>query len=207
MSDQTQSYKFAATILQNLPEVPRDVAQKWIENPRQLQRVLKVLAEIPSDPKGWKQIILGTGIKDTDGFRNAIKDGGMLISDWANDIIGKPAFNMATEKGEVDLVVVSVVELGFKEGAKIKDIYAAAKKRGLELCPNEVGPQLRLQYQDQPKDEWLIIGMKPITDSGGVLRVFEVGCLDGGLWISATSGSPDNVRDGTRRFVFVLPRK
>jgi len=47
-------------------------------------------------------------------------------------------------------------------------IYAAAKERGLELCPAEVGPQLRLQYQDQ-LDEWLVIGMEPILGPDGTL--------------------------------------
>jgi len=131
----------------------------------------------------------------------------MRISDWANDIIGKPAFSVATEKTDVDLVVVSVAELGFPKGATLRDIYATAKKRGLELCPNEVGPQLRLQYKDQPKDEWLIVGMEPITDSDGDLDLFSVGHFSDGLWLDTSDDYPDGVWHEDYRFVFVLPRK
>jgi len=43
MSIQSQAHKFGATILQNLPEVPEDIMQNWIENPRALQKLLSGL--------------------------------------------------------------------------------------------------------------------------------------------------------------------
>jgi hypothetical protein len=155
----------------------------------------------------WKTIKLGTGIKDADDFRKAIKDCGMQIGDWANDILCKPQFTVATEETEVDLVIVSVAELGFKNRAKLKDIFTRAKELGLQLCPNEVGPQLRLQYPDQSKNEWLIIGMEPVADSVGYLRLFSVAHGGGGLWLGAYYDYPDSVWISSNRFVFVLPRK
>ena len=158
--------------------------------------------------KIWKTIKLGTGPKNADDFRKAIKQSGMYIGDWGNDILGKPAFTAATEETEVDLVLVTVTDLGFKEGAKRSDIYNRAIELGLQLCPNEVGPQLRLQYKDQPKGEWLLVGMEPITDSDGDLEVFRVGRSDDGeLCLGGSSGDPDDFWYGGYRFVFVLPRK
>ena len=158
--------------------------------------------------KIWKTIKLGTGFKNADDFRKAIKQSGMFIGDWGNDILGKPAFTAATEETEVDLVLVTVADLGFKDGAKRSDIYNRAIELGLQLCPNEVGPQLRLQYKDQPKGEWMFIGMEPITDSDGHLRVFYVGRYgDGGLYLYGYHGYPDVFWRGHYRFVFVLPRK
>jgi len=203
----TQTAKLVARIAENLPDMSTAQMQGWIENPKRLKQVLSVLAEVPSDPKAWKRITLGTGIKDADGFRKAINDSGMRVGDWANDILGKTAFSVATKKKDVDLVVVSVEELGFKDGARLKDIYAAAKKRGLELCPNEVGPELRLQYEDQSKGEWVIIGMEPITDSDGALSLFSVEHDGNGLWLYTDYDSPDYIWNGDDRFVFVLPRK
>ena len=74
-------------------------------------------------------------------------------------MLGKPAFRVVAKETDVDLIVMSVTDLGFPEGASLKDIYAKARALGLYLCPVEVGPQLRLQYHDQPQDEPLFIAM------------------------------------------------
>ena len=153
--------------------------------------------------KTWKTIQLGTGLQTADDFRKAVKSAGMKIGDWANDILGKPAFTATTSETEVELVVASVAELGFKDGATRKDIYVRAQELGLDLCPPEVGPQLRLQYTDQPKGEWLVIAMEPITDSEGLISLFLVAHDSGGLWLSASNGSPGNVWSGRYRFVFL----
>jgi len=150
----------------------------------------------------WKTIKLGTGLKTADEFREALKSNGFRIGSWGNNILSKPAFKAATEETEVDLVNVSVAELGFKDGATRKDIYERAIDLGLQLCPNEVGPQLRLQYKDQPKGEWLRIAMEPITDSSGRLLVFNVVRNDGGLWLDGDDGHPDYFWYGNDRWVF-----
>jgi len=155
----------------------------------------------------WKTVKLGTDLKNADDFRKALKKARMVISDWGDNILGRPDFSVSETEMEVDLVNVSVGELGFKQGAARRDIIAKALSIGFELCPNEVGPQLRLQYKDQPKAEYLIIGMEPITDSDGDLRVFYVERGDGDLWLSGLSGRPDDVWNAVDRFLFVRPRK
>ena len=155
----------------------------------------------------WKTIKLGTGIKDANGFRQAIKNAEMRISDWANDIIGKPEFVVIAGEMEVDLVKVAVGELGFKDGARRDQIYDRVKELGLEICPPEVGPQLRLQYKDQPLDEGILIGMEPIRYSDGDLYVFDVGHNDDGFWLHGYYGGPDDVWRTDCQWVFVRPRK
>lgn len=157
--------------------------------------------------KIWETIKIDTGLKTADGFRKAIKKNGMKISDWASDILGKSAFTLASQETELDLVKVTVRELGFKDGARRDQIYKRAKQLGLELCPSEVGPQLRLQYKDQPNGEWILIAMEPITDSGGDLRVFDVECLASELWLRSDYGAPDLFWNSVHQWVFVRPRK
>ena len=153
----------------------------------------------------WKTIRLGTGLRTAGDFRQTLMTVGIRIGEWANNILGQPAFKASETEEEVNLVVVSVSELGFKSGgATRKDIYARAQALGLTLCPAEVGPQLRLQYQDQPKGEWLYIAMEPIAGSGGSLSVFSVGHSGSGRWLDSGHGSPDYFWDGDDRFVFVL---
>jgi len=161
--------------------------------------------------KIWKTVKLGT-MKDADEFRKAIKALGYKIGDLGNDILGKPAFRVSKTKVKVDLVNVSVAELGFKDGAKLSDIYKKALGLGLQLCPNEVGPQLRLQCRDQPIDgvnwmhRWIYVAMKPIARSGHPL-IFLVERTSDGCWLEGYDGDPDHFWKRQECFVFVLPRK
>lgn len=154
----------------------------------------------------FKSICVGTikvgDHKTVDSLRGSLMNAGCKISDWADSILGRITLSRVEKK--LDLVVVSVKDLGFPNGAKYEDILKAAEKQGFYKCPAEVGPQLRLQYLDQPSDEWrLIIAMKPIKDSGGDLHLFRVFHVGLGHWLRTCSGSPDRFWLSGRRFVFV----
>lgn len=208
-----QTARFIATLACNLPPLLGSEMQKWIDNPKDLKKFLDGLKpEIKVPVKAellavWKTLKLGTGLKTADDFRSAIKAIGHNIGNWGNDILGKPAFTASAEESEVDLVIRSVAELGFENGATRKQIYDRALELGLQLCPSEVGPQLRLQYLDQPKGEWLLIAMEPIADSDGDLSVFRVGHDVGAQWLCASYGRPGIRWGADSRWVFVQPRK
>lgn len=201
----SQTAQFIATVAQNLPEMSSDIMQGWIENPKELQKFLldlcpTVNGSIP-EFKVFKTIKLGTGLKTAYDFRKSFEDNGFAIDDCANDILCKPAFTVATEETELDLVVISVAELGFKNAAPREEIYARGDERGLDLCPAEVGPQLRLQYKDQPNGE-LFVAMEPITGSIGYLSLFRVERSASTLLLSCYSASPACVWGTGTRFVF-----
>jgi hypothetical protein len=150
----------------------------------------------------WKSLTIGTGLTDANAFRIAHKRANCRIGDYADQLLGK--ITIAKEPIALDLVRVSVAELGFKDGAYLKDIYARAQQElGLMLCPAEVGPQLRLAYLDQPLGEWLAVAMEPVADSDGNLRVFGVEQDDGGLWLHAYWGGSSGFWSPDYRLVFV----
>ena len=151
-------------------------------------------------PETFKIIEIGT-YKDVKSLRKALEESGAQIGNWASDILNKA--KLSKSKQSLDLVALTVAELGFPEGAKLEDIYKAAKNQGLDLCPDEVGPQLRLQYSNQPNGEWLVIAMEPIKDSVGGLNLFSVKCDYGARWLDAYYGGPGLVWDADSRFVFV----
>lgn len=132
----------------------------------------------------------------------SIKNSGMQIGKWAEDIISKPAFVVSHNNTVIDLVVKSVSELGFDEGANFDQICQAAQKIGLIKCPAEVGPQLRLQYTDQPIDEWLVVAMDSIFDSVGDPRMFLVGRNDRGSWLVGDFGFAEHIYGKNKKFVF-----
>jgi hypothetical protein len=198
-----QIRQFLATVIVNMPEIPSDVMQGWIQNPKSLKRVLSEALLPPQKFEIWRTIRIG-GFRNADEVRKAIKNAGMNIGNYANDILGK--IPLATSETDVNIVLLSVADLGFKNGAEYGKICSRAKELGLELCPAEVGSQLRLQYKDQPNGEWLIVAMKPITDSDDDLELFVVERDDFGLWLYIDYGYSDNFWDSSNRFAFVLPQ-
>ena len=128
------------------------------------------------------------------------------LGESAAEIIGRPAFTLNKTRSNADLVVLSVPELGFEgERVAVADIYARAREHGLELCPAEVGPQLRLQYLDQPLGEFLRIAMEPIATYAGDLVDLTV--VNGGasLALIGASAESDAIVPPRVQFVFVRP--
>jgi hypothetical protein len=168
----------------------------------------------------WKTITIG-GSKGVNAVRAAIDAAPcpMWIGDEADEILGRPAFPFVKAPVELDLVVLSVFELGFGDRASrndielaasvevsLHDIYTRAVALGFELCPAEVGPALRLNYLDQPLGEFLHIAMKPVARYSGELVDFTVGNGGAGLMLVGGNGDPDVKLPGAARFVFVRPR-
>lgn len=149
----------------------------------------------------WMVLKLGVH-KTVEAYRQALKANGFKIGDWASDILGKPDFTVSSEEMDIELVRLSVAELGFKKGATLSDIYTKADKLGLDPCPNEVGPALRLTYKDQPKGEWVVVAMKPIAASDGNLDVFSVEHDDCDRWLNAYDGGADDFYSAGRLFAF-----
>ena len=194
--------EFVAQVIRALPSMDSEIKQGWIENPRGLS---KVLAEVLSPPENtvefpvFKTIKLGTH-KSVNDLRSSLKDNGNRISDWGDDILGRIA--LAESETEVTLHMATVKELTGKDWATNREINEAIRSKGYDLCPAEVGPQLRLQYSDQPNGEWIRVAMEPITASYGDLRVFFVARVDVGRWLGGYDGHPDCGWLGDYRFGF-----
>jgi hypothetical protein len=54
-----------------------------------------------------------------------------------------------------------------KRSWPLRDLYRRALQLGLELCPAEAAPHLRLEYLNQPVGEFLHVAMRPIATYGG----------------------------------------
>ena len=136
-------------------------------------------------------------IDSADTAKQALEDKNICPSSYGKDLLEKTEFSK--EKQEYDLVRFTVEQLGFPDGATIDEIYAKAEELGLDLCPAEVGPQLRLQNTSK---EWMFIAMKQIIVRNGDPFLFVLYHRDDQLvlaGITAVSGC----RWGSRRgFVF-----
>jgi hypothetical protein len=108
---------------------------------------------------------------------------------------------------QIELVCLRAGDLlGFKDFPTTGQIFQKAQELGLDLCPPEVGPELRLKYQygqTQTPDEWIYIGMKPIAGSDGNPRMFELGYADRMFGVRKDDDEPYSLRD-LKKYVFWL---
>lgn len=147
---------------------------------------------------------LEIGGKTAEVLEKEMRENGIRISDYAQDILKSKDFSTLENLEQIVLVRLKMRDLGFEKGATTNEIYTRAKELGMDLCPAEAGPNLRLKYKDQPFGEWLLIAMKQITDRGGGPGVFGLGRFAGGLWLRDFWADPDDGWDPGDEFVFCL---
>lgn len=147
----------------------------------------------------WKTITLGT-YKDDAALRDALVRDGVYIP-VPDDLHGKSNFTVANTETTLDLVNVSVADLGFTRDTTRRAIYERAQELGLALVPLEVGPQLRLQYKDQPMDGFLAVGSEEDPRTFLVEKTFD----GDSLWLYG-DGDPDGFWGVNARWVFARPK-
>jgi hypothetical protein len=153
----------------------------------------------------WRTITLGT-YKDVDAYRDALDSARIKIGVSADEILGRPAFPYARTKTDVELAMLSAAELGVEsDESPLSDVYERARRAGLELCPAEVGPQLRLAYRNQPLGEALDIAMEPVATYSGDPTILTLVNWGTGLMLIGRDGRSESMVNRTSRFVFALP--
>jgi hypothetical protein len=148
---------------------------------------------------------LKIGGKDFNQLQKELSENGINVSQYAEFMTRSHDFTTASTPQDQHLVRLKVSDLGFGNNYPTTDqIYKRAKELGLELCPAEVGPQYRLQYKNQPMNEWLYVGMEPIADPYGNPNVFLLEHYTRGLWLSNSWAKPDREWRPEDEFVFGL---
>ena len=179
-------------------------------------------------------ITLGTHRSGADLLETLIEEK-CRVSLWSTQALENPDFPVAAAEITVDIVVVSMLEMGFAEGelATLDTIYDRAKQMGLETCPVETATQLRLQFRDQP--DWttgkrlgdFFVASEPfVLTREGLPKIFSVARDDRyphpetgtGLWLvsngTAEAGDeelPDRLFKASDpeeidRFAFIVPK-
>jgi hypothetical protein len=155
----------------------------------------------------WRTITLGT-YKGVDAYRDALDSARIKLGLSADEILGRPAFPYAKMKTDVKLAVLSAAELGVEsDESSLSDVYERARRVGLELCPAEVGLQLRLEYRNQPLGEALDIAMEPVATYSGDPTILTLANWGTGLILIGRDGRAESTVNRISRFVFALPTR
>lgn len=185
-----QGLQLHSNFLDLMRAVDQDGAQRLIQNFGLVHAITRgeLVRPLPTF-QIWKTISIG-GMPE-EALLKALEKDGHEVSSWARDMMSKPGFTVAKERESINLARAKVSELGFTEMPTTRELWKRIREIG-ELCPAEVGPQLRRQYEDQPKGEVLWVAMEQIADSDGYLSVFLVGRYDGGgRWLYGSYAHPD----------------
>jgi hypothetical protein len=158
----------------------------------------------PAHFQTWRTITLGT-YKGVNAYRDTLDSARIRIGDSADEILGRPAFPYARTKTGVELAVLSAADLGVEsDQSSLAEVYQRAREAGLELCPAEVGPQLRLDYRNQPLGEALDIAMEPVATYSGDPTMLTLANWGTGLLLIGRDGRPESMVFRKSRFVFAL---
>ncbi len=151
---------------------------------------------------------LEVGGKTPKQYATELTKAGFKIYDYAQQMLDRAEKEklFVAKRSEKDIVRLTVADLGFSNGATNQQIWDRGIELGLDLCPPEVGPELRLSMKDQPQGDYVVVMMKPIAVAGGGLDAFGVYARGGDRWLFDDDGHPGRRRD-TDDAVAFLRRK
>jgi len=121
-----------------------------------------------------EQIDIMIGGKTKEKLMQEMKRNDISVDSLAKKIINDNDFRISQEAKKINLIKLSVGDLGFIEGATTKEIYKRAKELGLYLCTAETGPNLRLQTESKDK---IVVAMKEFKDLGAFFLYYYEGQL------------------------------
>lgn len=187
-------------------ESPQAIQEPWCSTCKHRHAFLQFLAAARVHNRrdtlagrGWKETLpqsVELGGASAEELRQWLRTYFIQLNRGAEELLADPRLSVSAEKGEASIVAASVDSLGFPEGACFPQIVAAAKARGLSLCPLELAVWLRLQWKGQPvaperpsdaepgsPPGAITVASAPLDASDETPRGFYLRNIDGTLWL------------------------
>ena len=154
------------------------------------EQVNHIYTSFPEGGEIQKDKLTIGGMPKSD-LERVVTTGRFHASSYASSMMRNRDFTTLQNPETIDTVRLKVSDLGFTDYPTTDELFKRAQFFGLELCPAETGPHLRLKDANQPLNEWYYIAMKPIPDSDGDPDVFKLGHIEAGLWLDDDWTNPD----------------
>ena len=107
------------------------------------------------EPESPSELTIGGVSKET--LRARLAAGSVSLNAYAELLFDAPEFTVSAREHRIDLVTVSLDDLGLPTGGTLPAIFERARSRGYAPCPLEVGPHLRLHLLDQQAGPYLTV--------------------------------------------------
>lgn len=147
-------------------------------------------------------------------LREALDARGVLLNVHAETLLGHEAFDARAQE-QISVVERSVAELDLTD-ATLPEIFTAARRHGLALCPPDTGPYLRLalaSQQNAPDSVMstgrsptaaLTVASEPLSDDVEFPKGFYLRVVDGQHWLRGYRCDDEHRFSADDRFAFQL---
>ena len=159
---------------------------------------------------------LRIGGHSANALLDRLQSTGVELNDFAKKYISDLRYSVTSVSTPLEIRFITAEELGFSEGATLNEIFAAAAKVGLELCPADTALYLRLVYTDQEetKGDVLTIGdcpegtitiaSRPVSNVAGIHKGFYLRKAAGQLWLRGYECDDAHVWPAISMFAFAV---
>lgn len=147
-------------------------------------------------------------------LRQKLKDHDISINPLGNDLLESDLFTITKQPQTITLAFMTLKELGFNQrGPTLPEIIRQVKSRGLDLCPPETGPFLRLAYskdnnsqgmekQYRTPDGAITVLSPPLSKDHDFPKGFYLRKVEGTYWLRGYTCDDQHRFDVNERFVF-----
>jgi len=145
----------------------------------------------------------------------ALREHDVQLNQAAEALFEDPRFTTLGARHVVEVVALSVAELGFGEGATYGQLITRALESGLVECPLELGPHLRMQFRNQPDGvdtkpptrgrappSSVTVASPPLDDSDETAKGFYLRRVDSVLWLRGYWSWPGHIWSPDALLVF-----
>ncbi|WP_025115666.1 hypothetical protein [Lysinibacillus fusiformis] len=149
-----------------------------------------------------------------------LQEHSISMNPYGEQLLSDDKFTTSETKYSLNIVELAVRNLGFPDGATMPQLIKQANKLGLELCPLEVGPYLRLEYLDQAEggsgnslqqsqapSGSITIASELVSDDDDFPKGFYLRKIDGVLWLRGYLADDLHIWSSDDQFIFSKTEK
>ncbi|WP_047985575.1 helicase [Ornithinibacillus californiensis] len=145
---------------------------------------------------------------------HSLKQNSILMNEYAERLLADEKFTTSETKYNLNTVQITVKDLGYPDGATLPQIYERAIELGLELCPLELGPFLRLAYLDQPEGDTgnnsknqapsgsITVASEIVSEDDDFPKGFYLRKINGELWLRGYIADHLHIWNPSDQFIF-----
>lgn len=144
-----------------------------------------------------------------------LQQNSIMMNEYGDKLLSDDRFTTSETIYTLKTVELTIRDLGFPEGATLPRIFKRSSELGLELCPLELAPYLRLEYLDQPEGNLekqsrqhqaptgsITIASEIVSKDDEFPKGFYLRNINGVLWLRGYIADDQHVWSPNDRFIF-----